>query len=625
ATEEILEDMFVVQAMGPKERQRAVDSTQNAWRSDPRRRDFERSIASRNRVLAGSPSSPSTMLKMQMLFCPYYEVDQHSSCSSSHHEDDAAVAPHPPPRRLSIPSSATYIGDNACDCYVADSLLVTVSSGKSGDAESLVTAYFHPSLLSASASPEVGSDDAPRRGSGSGSSGSPQQRTYTTRSIFIASQGTLTCTVLESATGSSTGWSAVDTNSKTVVLMFDVSAMRTFLWDPFTGAVVALGQRLPRQFPWSRASEGNSTTDSVGASAASHHHHHHHPTDHPMPHRTTSAATTVECQEMFVLTPKQQAAILLQLDDPQPPPGVQRTTTSTNINGSIPAQSLSLITASTVLAFLSVERSGLGGGEKRQYFLNFTTLDASLKTKLLLKGKSLLATLPSSAEVIIAMWTASSAPPHPLFEATECGIGAIIRFGRAMLETVTARPQPPPGVQRTPSTTNGGIPAQSPSLITASTVLAFLSVERSGLGGGEKRQYFLNFTTLDASLKTKLLLKGKSLLATLPSSAEVIIAMWTASSAPPHPLFEATECGIGAIIRFGRAMLEKLRSGEQEKTSRRMVWAIWASVVVMGLSFVTTVLTLVYNGWWLHMQFLFSPSSSSAAPHAAGSALSYEG
>jgi hypothetical protein len=461
------EEVFVVQALGPKERQQAVDATQNAWRSDSRRRDFERSISARSRVHAGSPSSPSTLMKMQMLFCPYYEVDRCRGTS------DSADVPADPPQ-LSVPASVTCIGSTTCDCYVAKSLLVTVSR-KSGDSEALVTAYFLSSTMAA----------AVRSGDDGLVCPDPLPSRFSARSIYVASQSTLTCTVLESMAGISSGWSAVDVVSKTIVLLFDVSAMQTLLWDPFTGATVSLGQRgaSPRSGPRLHASHEGSAPASVHAATS----------DHPMPHRTTFAATTVECQELYVLTPKQQATILRE--SPQAAAAVSQ---PSGIAGSIPAQSLSLITSSTVLAFLSVERTGLGGGEKRQYYLNFATLDGSLRTKLLLKGKSLLATLPSSAEVIVAMWTASAAPPHPLFEATECGIGAIIRFGRAMLEG------------------------------------------------------------------------------------------------------------------------EKLRSGEQEKTSRRMVWAIWASVVVMGLSFVTTVMTLLYNGWWLHMQFLFSPHGALPPQERAG-------
>lgn len=470
------EDVFVVQLMGPKQRQCAVDATQLLWKSDTRRQEFERSLY-RSRAPVTSPSSPATIIKMQMLFCPYYEVSSfgHMDSNNDNIDDSKRLAV------LTIPSSVTTIGDTSCDCFVGGLMLVTVTKNL-GDAQVQVVAYFpSTSYVGARVDEPMTRSDA----------------TYSTRLMHITAHSNLKCTVMDN--GVERGSTEHGDGVSRAVLLFDVGAMNTYIWYPLTGALLAMGQqaaplRTLRSSTLSLSESSPvpgvagdpigtlpSTTDAGSGDD--------HSSVRPVhPHPTTFAAPTVECEGFFVLMPKRKH---------------------------LPS------------------RHDDADGEEYEH--------------------------------------------------------------------------DPPSM--------GGVSQPVLAGVTPSTVLAFLSVERSGLGGGEKRQYYLNFISLDTSLRTKLILKGKSLLAALPSSAEVIVALWTASTAPPHPLFEATECGIGAVIKFGRAMLdeEKQRSRGLATTSRRMVWAIWASVVVMGLSFVTTVLTLVYNGWWLHMQFLFTAATAETA------------
>lgn len=126
-------------------------------------------------------------------------------------------------------------------------------------------------------------------------------------------------------------------------------------------------------------------------------------------------------------------------------------------------------------------------------------------------------------------------------------------------------------------------------------------------GGGGTRHHMLHFASLDGTIHRRLPLKGPSVVALLPRSNAIIVASATASSGPVHPLLEATEYGIGALIRFGEdATVVTEHVTQKQNRSSRLVWITWISYVVMGFSFMSTVASLVYNGWWLHMQFLFT-------------------
>lgn len=427
------DDVFVVQPMGPSERQSAVDQAQEAWRKNyAAQRHLRQSFDTSRR--ATRPGSPTSL--RSHLLCPYYEVSGGGCDGSSVNskKEQRAVSQEAAPRGafLSIPASATALGSPSCDSYVATGMLVTVSR-RVGEREVLVEAFFHP----VSTSQVADITDFKKA-----SVKLPMENRKC--SVAVVERGTVPGQYATSSLRSSPG-------SMPVVVVLDMSAMRVFTWHPLTGTLAQTSQTYP-------------SPSQRGPSVPHNAHRHNMDSHHPQ----QRLPRTIECEAMFVLLPRSAR------QKPLPP------------NDVVAAPPLAMLSPCTVLTFLSVERVGLGAAEKRQYFLNFLTLDMSLSSRLLLKGKSLLAPLPSSSDVILAMWTASLAAPHPLFEATECGIGTMIRFGQLTDDVV------------------------------------------------------------------------------------------------------------------------RKRAADLERKSRRMAWIIWTSVVVMGLSLLSTVLSLVYNGWWLHMQFLFS-------------------
>lgn len=120
----------------------------------------------------------------------------------------------------------------------------------------------------------------------------------------------------------------------------------------------------------------------------------------------------------------------------------------------------------------------------------------------------------------------------------------------------------------------------------------------------------LCFFSLDGSLVRRIPLKGKSLITPIPNDGEVLVSLWTHSSSPPHPLLEAIEYGIGTLLRFGISSEEVRRQGvEGERKGYRILLITAVSCTVMVASFMSIVLGLVYNGWWLHMQEMWSPTA----------------
>jgi hypothetical protein len=124
----------------------------------------------------------------------------------------------------------------------------------------------------------------------------------------------------------------------------------------------------------------------------------------------------------------------------------------------------------------------------------------------------------------------------------------------------------------------------------------------------------------DASIGACLPLRGNSLVA-MTEGAMVLSLL--SSYLPHHPLVEALECGVGTLLRFPkcppvrtlyydsgeRAEGNGGREGTQQDFHGGGVHCIvWFSSGMLCLSLLWTVTALVYNGWWLHMQELFTGS-----------------